>query len=511
MLIHPPVVKPCEPPAGIARLAGTLRSHGVTCFVIDANIEGFYYLLDHIRSPTDTWSRRAYKNLDRHLQGFRSPPFYQGMDQYRRAVADIGRLLDLTAKPQKIQLSLSDYRDQQLSPVQSTDLLHSAKEPERNPYFDYYHNQLLPQIFKLKPGIIGISINYLSQGLCAFALIGLLKKIAPSVKIFLGGGLITSWVNRFDDVHYFYEQVSSLVDQVVNGPGEKALLKTAGLSMKTDFSTPDYSDFLNLPYLSPGFILPFSTSDGCWWRRCTFCPEQAEQRVFQPLPAQIALNQLHQLSYQTAPVLIHILDNAISPLMLKALATAPQKAPWYGFVRIATPLDDLDYCRQLAASGCVMLKLGLESGNQSVLKSLGKGVDLSMAAAVFKNLCKVGIATYVYLLFGTPAEDSVKAQDTLDFVVKHHKAITFLNLAIFNLPSNSPTATGLTLHQFYDGDLSLYRNFNHPKGWDRTHVRRFLTKTFKKHPIIQPIIRRDPPIFTSNHAPFFNVQSKKLC
>jgi radical SAM superfamily enzyme YgiQ (UPF0313 family) len=206
--------------------------------------------------------------------------------------------------------------------------------------------------------------------------------------------------------------------------------------------------------------------------------------------------------------LIHILDNAISPLMLKAMATAPQNAPWYGFVRIATPLDDLDFCRQLAASGCVMLKLGLESGNQSVLESLGKGVDLSMAAAVLKNLSKVGIATYVYLLFGTPAEDGVKAQDTLDFVVKHHKTITFLNLSIFNLPFNSPAATGLTLHQFYDGDLSLYRNFNHPKGWDRILIRRFLAKTFKKHPMIQPIIRRDPPTFTSNHAPIFKVPSK---
>jgi hypothetical protein len=502
------VVKPCEPPAGIARLAGTLRSHGVTCFVIDANIEGFYYLLDHIRCPTDTWSRRAYKNLDRHLQGFRTPSFYQGMDPYRRAVADIGRLLNLTAKPQNIRLSLSDYRDRQLSPVQSIDLLRSAQEPERNPYFDYYHHQLLAQIFKLKPTIIGISVNYLSQSLCAFALIGLIKKIAPSVKIFLGGGLITSWVNRSDNHHYFNDQVSSLVDQVVSGPGETALLKAAGRTVKADFSIPDYSDFLNLPYLSPGFILPFSTSDGCWWRRCTFCPEQAEQRAFQPLPTQITLNQLDQLSKRTTPIVIHILDNAISPLMLKALATAPQKASWYGFVRIAAPLDDLDFCRQLAASGCVMLKLGLESGNQSVLESLGKGVDLSMAAAVLKNLSKVGIATYVYLLFGTPAEDGVKAQDTLDFVVKHHKTITFLNLSIFNLPFNSPAATGLTLHQFYDGDLSLYRNFNHPKGWDRILIRRFLAKTFKKHPMIQPIIRRDPPTFTSNHAPIFKVPSK---
>jgi hypothetical protein len=34
-------------------------------------------------------------------------------------------------------------------------------------------------------------------------------------------------------------------------------------------------------------------------------------------------------------------------------------------------------------------------------------------------------------------------------------------------------------------------------------VRGFLEKTFKKHPEIRPVIRNDPPVFTSNHAAFF--------
>jgi hypothetical protein len=34
-------------------------------------------------------------------------------------------------------------------------------------------------------------------------------------------------------------------------------------------------------------------------------------------------------------------------------------------------------------------------------------------------------------------------------------------------------------------------------------VRRFLDREWKRHPLIAPILRRDPPIFTSNHAPFF--------
>ncbi|HOC46604.1 MAG TPA: hypothetical protein PKM26_08380, partial [Syntrophorhabdaceae bacterium] len=44
VLINPPVVKPCELPAGISRLAGALEHSGHPCTVIDMNIEGLLWL-----------------------------------------------------------------------------------------------------------------------------------------------------------------------------------------------------------------------------------------------------------------------------------------------------------------------------------------------------------------------------------------------------------------------------------------------------------------------------------
>ena len=155
-----------------------------------------------------------------------------------------------------------------------------------------------------------------------------------------------------------------------------------------------------------------------------------------------------------------------------------------------------------------MLKLGIESGDQSVLDQLNKGIDLPTASAVLKTLRKTGIATYCYFLFGTPPENCVRALKTMDFVVEHHDCIDFLNLAIFNLPSQSVEAQNLATRDFYEGDLSLYKSFQHPLGWQRSDVRKFLEKTFKKHPAIAPIIKRTPDFFTSNHAPFFIGGSK---
>jgi len=150
-----------------------------------------------------------------------------------------------------------------------------------------------------------------------------------------------------------------------------------------------------------------------------------------------------------------------------------------------------------------MLQLGLESGDQTVLDFLQKGIHLEEVSSVLKNLKKAGIATYVYLLFGTPPETLNEAQKTLEFTVKHYDCIRFLNLALFNMPTYGPEAWKLETKIFYEGDLSLYMDFDHPKGWSRQRIRQFLDKEFKRQPAIASILRRDPPVFTSNHAPFF--------
>jgi hypothetical protein len=87
--------------------------------------------------------------------------------------------------------------------------------------------------------------------------------------------------------------------------------------------------------------------------------------------------------------------------------------------------------------------------------------------------------------------------------LRHHNEIDFMNLAIFNMPLHGPDADSLVTNKFYEGDLSLYSNFEHPKGWNRDLVRNFLKNVFKKDPLVRPVLMRNPPFFTSNHAAFF--------
>jgi hypothetical protein len=501
ILIHPPVVRPCEPPAGIARLCGALNHHGIKYRVLDTNLEGLLSLLKTPPASSDTWTSRAFRHLSGHLTSLNSWDAYKDEARYRRAIKDLNRLLEMRARSSHVRLGLANYEHEELSPARSKDLFRAAENPEDNPFYPYFREPLTELLKNEQPSMVGFSLNYLSQALCTFAMIGFLRRKFPGVKLVLGGGLVTSWIRK---PHW-----QNPFDGLVAGPGETHLLSLMGVTQSTDIHyEPDYDALPIRDYFAPGPILPYSSSSGCYWNRCSFCPERAEGNSYIAIPVAEVIRDLHRLVERYRPVLIHLLDNAISPSIMKAISEHPPGVPWYGFARITRYLTDLDFCLALKRSGCVMLKLGLESGDQNVLDNLQKGIRLEEASSVLRNLKKAGITTYAYLLFGTPQEGLIEAQRTLEFVVKHHDCIGFLNLAIFNMPIDGPEAQQVETKTFYEGDLSLYTSFDHPKGWSRQRIRQFLDKEFKRHPAIAPILRKDPLVFTSNHAPFFAKEDK---
>ncbi|MDA8098027.1 MAG: radical SAM protein [Nitrospiraceae bacterium] len=505
LLIHPPVAKPGEPPAGIAMLSGALAAHGIGHRVLDLSLEGLLFLLRQPQTRFDTWTNRAFRNRDAHIASLRNADLFRSMDRYRRAVLDLSRVLETVSRPSGGTVGLANYQHETLSPLRSSDLLQAAGQPERNPFYPHFSRRLTEILEREPAKRVGISLNYLSQALSAFAIIGFLKQRFPGVRIILGGGLVTSWLRSGDRSAMF----SGLVDRMVAGPGERELLDWCGVSYRTDVKLlPDFGKLPMDDYLSPGRVLPYSESSGCWWNKCTFCPERAEGNPYQPVTPSRMADDIASLSASINPSLVHLLGNAVSPAHMRAVIANPMSAPWYGFARVTGELADEEFCHELRRSGCVMLKLGLESGDQAVLDALQKGMEIEMASRTLRALKKAGIAAFVYLLFGTPAEDRESALRTLDFTARHADAIDFLNLAIFNMPVLSPEAERLGTRSFYDGDLSLYTDFNHPKGWGRKEVRQFLDGTFKRHPAISPIINSEPPFFGSNHAPFFVLERR---
>ncbi|WDP88858.1 MAG: radical SAM protein [Desulfobacter sp.] len=503
LLIFPPVAKPCEPPAGVALLSAALKSQGLDCRVYDANADGLLYLINSVteEQAQDSWTRRALKHRNSIIRDLKDPGLYTNVDRYHQRVYDLNRLLTMSYDQTRFRITLSDYSDNRLSSVDSNDLLRSAADHRENPFYPFFEEKIRPQIEDWDHPWVGISMCYLNQALVSFALAGWIRENFPDKKLVMGGGLISSWMSRpgFDN------PFSGLFDKIIRGEGESPLLELLGRpGITKKHYVPDYGFAENHDYLAPGKILPFRASIGCYWSKCRFCPEKAETRPYSAQRSCQTMADLDAMARAHSPEVVHFIDNAVTPALLRAMSRRTFPFKWYGFVRFEKDFADPEFCRNLKRSGCEMLKLGLESGDQDVLEQMNKGTDLELVSRTLANLKEAGILTFVYILLGTSFEDEGAARHTLDYVKQHKDNIDYLNLAVFNLPKFSEDAQGLDTQEFYHGDLSLYLNFNHPKGWDRRHVKAFIDKEFKKELGVGSRFRKNPAFFSSNHAMFFN-------
>jgi hypothetical protein len=526
LLLQPPALKPAEPPLALAILLAHLRAQGLTATAIDANLTAYLYLLDGERlaaragAVDETNLRRALRHRSSSLQLLRSSAATRNFARYNTAVRYLNRLLALwNSHDGDERLTLGDYQHDGLSPFNPQDLERVASGRVGTLFAAYFREELLPQILELQPRTIAISINFLHQALPAFELAGLLSRALPDTLLVAGGGLVTSWQEPLRRLNLRLPPF----DRLVFGPGETALTSLVkgeadnsyALADATTISfVPDFSFARLADYFSPQPVLPLSASRGCYWQRCLFCPEAAApvHPYTASRPAELPELML-QLADNYGVRYIQLTDNAIPVNMLKALAAradALAELNWFGFVRFEPLLEDAAFVAQLAQSGCRMLQLGLESGSQSVLDRLGKGVRLESVSRILDNLSAAGIASFVYIMLGTPGETESDAERTLAFLESHADRIGFLNLAIMNLPRASkllddPLQYGIATTDPIKTEtpLGLYQKFHSDNDWNRASARRFLEQRLLKSAAIRAIVNRTPPLFTSNHAVFF--------
>lgn len=526
VLIQPPAMKPAEPPLALAILLAHLQAEGVSAKAIDANLDAYLYLLDGERLATragetvETSLGRALRHRTSSLSLLRSAIATRSFARYNTAVRYLNRLLALwNSHNGDERLTLGDYQHTGLSTFNPEDLELVASGAVSTLFAAYFREELLPQVAALQPRIIAISVNFLHQVLPAFELAGLLHRALPDVLLVAGGGLVTSWQEPLRRLDLRLPSFNHLIF----GPGETALTRLARgeggdhytLADATTINfVPDFSFARISEYLSPHPILPLSTSRGCYWQRCLFCPEAAApvHPFAASRPAELP-DLMRSLADNYGIRYIQLTDNAIPVNMLKALAERAGELAglnWFGFVRFEPVLEDAAFVALLAQSGCRMLQLGLESGSQDVLDRLGKGVQLASVARILANLAAAGIASFVYIMLGTPGETETDAEQTLAFLERHAAEIGFLNLAIMNLPRTSgllddPRQYGIVSTEPVDvsNPLGLYQKFHSDKDWNRTAARRFLRQRLLGSAAIRAIVNRTPPLFTSNHAVFF--------
>ncbi len=335
--------KPCEPPAGIARLLGALRARGIPCRGVDLNLEVMLGILASSvpREGDSTWTARARRGIGRNAAFLGTPDGYADAARYRRAVEDLNRVLAVAAAERGARLSFSDYEEASRSPVRSRDLVDAFRKPEESPLYPWFAPVLERIVREERPAAAGISLSFLSQALPAFAAAGLLRRLKPELKLVLGGSLLTSWMRSPG----FGRPFAGTFDHFVAGRGRKRFWKSPGLPRPAGSRARTYRRRVpcrrrqtppcrrRITGISRVFrisrrALSFPTPrPRLFLEAVQILPGGGRGFAVPALPPSPAAGQAGALAERLGPSLLHFLDNEMSPAFLRALAADPPVFP----------------------------------------------------------------------------------------------------------------------------------------------------------------------------------------
>jgi len=321
------------------------------------------------------------------------------------------------------------------------------------------------------PSIIGISCSSKSQLIPSLMISRICRQVSPFSNVILGG----AFVPYITPALMHCTELFDIVDAVVIGEGERPLLFAAtnvkskdeiglipnaymrlkGEIIKTEitkplhpseFPLPDYNDFMFNDYYLSEKYLPFSTSRGCYWNKCSFCSINTNYSGYRELDSSIILRQISLLKSRYNCDCFDFVDSAIHPSRLKRIASALISSKinisWLALSRF-DKFQDNDVFRFAANAGCKLLSWGMESGSQKVLDLMIKGTDSDCFNKILSESHKAGIWNHVFLIFGFPGENYEDAEKTFSLIEENYEFIDSINEGPFMLEYGSPAFNNL--------------------------------------------------------------------
>lgn len=79
---------------------------------------------------------------------------------------------------------------------------------------------------------------------------------------------------------------------------------------------------------------------------------------------------------------------------------------------------DLEMACLMRKSGCVLVSVGVESGNQTILDNMGKRLTLDKIRESFQIFKKAGLVTFAYYIIGLPWDTMETIEDTINFAIE---------------------------------------------------------------------------------------------
>ncbi len=162
------------------------------------------------------------------------------------------------------------------------------------------------------------------------------------------------------------------------------------------------------------------TSRGCPFN-CAFCCKSTGRTVIHD--AHHVIDELTEIKDKYGYNAFMAFDDIFiaAPQRLHKILThiTPWDMRWRGFVRADLLVKGgPDMVDGMKKSGCVELGMGIESGSDSILKTINKGEDTRTMLEAVKMIKKAGIRVKGFLIVGLPGESETTVLETVNFLKK---------------------------------------------------------------------------------------------
>jgi radical SAM superfamily enzyme YgiQ (UPF0313 family) len=481
-LLFPPVTDPRSPHLALPSLAASLRADGVHTVMRDLDLEGLIFLVapENLQPAADilrgvatasqpaalrrlvALSERTIAHATGALASLRTRRFYDphAYAEARGILADALEMVSLASKGVRYNIAPIRYDVQGCDPASLRDLVRVTATDEHNLFAQHWRSQLFPGLARQRPDLVGISITNRQQLLPGLLLARRLREQGHFVV--LGGTLFTKFVDslraqpsffeHFADAIVIYEgetALRGLTQEVVRGRKfdeiPNLLYLDAGRVRQNAIHVEDVNrlhtpDFAGLPldeYLAPAPVLPILTGKGCYFNRCKFCDipyiNHVAKKAYRIREPELVVNDLRTLRQRHNTMFFEITDEALAPRLLEKVADQLLERPeesyrFVGYARLEAGFDQR-LCEKLHRVGFRKLFFGLESGAQKTLEAMDKGIDVTTAEHVLRDVSNAGINFHLFSMIGFPEETTESAEETFAFFPR--------NKASINRPGNS--------------------------------------------------------------------------
>jgi len=369
---------------------------------------------------------------------------------------DLTDLIQATVDP---RFGLSRYAERLATSAVSFDPLQAALGAPPGLIDQLLEEALDRSLKESSPDLVGITVPFPGNLYGALRTAAVIRRRKPQTKIILGGGYVNTELRELAEPRLF-----DYVDYVTLDAGEIPILAILDAVRSSDPTAPLCRTFVRregrvvYQNTTPEQIVPFAetgtptyrglplrryvsivemlnpmhrlwsdgrwnkltVAHGCYWKKCAFCDVGLDYiQRYEPAPAILLADRIEALVEETGESGFHFVDEAAPPSRLADLALElldrGRIISWWGNIRFEESFTP-DFCRLLAASGCIAVTGGMEVASDRLLTMMEKGIDVAQVARVANAFAQAGIMVHAYLMYGFPTETAQETIESLERV-----------------------------------------------------------------------------------------------